>query len=311
MITVITDADVRRLLDVDDAMQWMREALVAGHRGDLQSPPRVHVDLDPGRLVFTTGAVPGAWFGYRSYDHLDLSPGEQVVVVHDASDGGVRGIAVGNELGPRRVGAVGGVAADVLARRDSRVLGVVGTGTQAWEQVRAIGRVRAIEEVRVHSRSHQHRAAFAVRVRAELGLQARATTGAHETVGGADIVVLATSSSTPVIDPAWLGTGAFVTTVGPKQVGRSEFGPELVEACDAAFTDSVAQISAYNPPNILVGTPQERRLASVGAVLAGDTAGRTREDQRLLFCSVGLAGTEVFLLDKLLAQVRTRSDPEP
>ena len=106
-------------------------------------------------------------------------------------------------------------------------------------------------------------------------------------VDGADIVVLATSSPTPVIDPAWVAPGAFITTVGPKQVGRAEFGPELVAACDLAVTDSVAQISAYDPPNILIGTPHEHRLTSLGAVLAGDATGRTGEEQRLLFCSVG------------------------
>lgn len=167
MVEVLTDADVRRLLTPSRAIGWMREALIAQHRGELRSPPRVHADLGDGRLVFTTGAMVGKWFGYRSYDSFAVEPGEQVVVVHHATDGRVRGIAVGNELGPRRVGAIGGVA-------------------------------------------------------------------------------------------------------------------------------------AYDPPNILVGTPQEHRLISLGAALAGDAPDRPSDDQRIVFCSVGLAGTEVFLLDRLI-----------
>ncbi len=300
MVEILTDADVQRLLTPGRAIEWMREALVAEHRGELRSPPRVHADLGDGRLVFTTGALSGGWFGYRSYDTFDVESGEQVVVVHQATDGRVRGIAVGNELGPRRVGAIGGVAADVLARVDSRTLAVVGTGIQAWAQLCAIGTVRQLVEVRVYSRDAANRQAFAGRARSELGLDADAARGAREAVDGADIVVLATSSAMPVIDPAWLAAGSYVTTLGPKQVGRSEFGPEVVAACDVAVTDSVAQISAYDPPNILVGTSQEERLVSLGAVLAGDAAGRTSDEQRVLFCSVGLAGTEVYLLDRLV-----------
>lgn len=169
MFEVLTDADVCRLLPPRRAIGWMRDALVAAHRGELRSPPRVHTELGNGRLVFTIGALKGKWFGYRSYDSFDIEPGEQVVVVHDAADGRVRGIAVGNELGPRRVGAIGGVAADILACPDACTLAVVGTGAQAWAQVCAIREVRDVAEVRVHSRDVDRRAAFASRTRSELG----------------------------------------------------------------------------------------------------------------------------------------------
>ncbi len=306
VVEVLTDVEVRRLLTPHLAVTWMREALVAEHRGELRSPPRVHTDLDGGRLVFTTGALAGEWFGYRSYDSFDVEPGEQVVVVHQASDGRIRGIALGNELGPRRVGAIGGVAADTLARSDCRSLALIGTGTQAWAQLCAIAAVRRLAEVRVYSRDEDRRQAFAHRARAELSLGAHAARNAQEAVDGADMVVLATNSTTPVIDPAWLAPRVYVTTLGPKQVGCAEFGPELVAVADLAVTDSVAQISAYDPPNILVGTPQEHRLTSLGAILAGQAPGRSSEDQRVLFCSVGLAGTEAYLLNRLISR---RLDP--
>lgn len=260
----------------------------------------MHTGLSGGRLVFTAGALDGKWFGYRSYDTFDMQGGEQVVVAHSALDGRVRGIAVGNELGPRRVGAIGGVAADTLARPNSRVLAVIGTGTQAWAQLCAIAAVRELDDVRVYSRDADRRRAFATRIRSELGPAARVAPNAREAVEGADIVVLATSSPTPVIDPGWVGPGSYVTTLGPKQVGRAEFGPDMAAVSEVVVTDSVPQISAYDPPNILVGTPQEHRLTSLGDVLTGDVPGRTSDEQRVLFCSVGLAGTEVFLLDKLL-----------
>ena len=117
---------------------------------------------------------------------------------------------------------------------------------------------------------------------------------------GADLVVLATSSASPVIDSGWISPGCYVTTVGPKQVGRAEFPLDLVARADVAVTDSLAQIPAYDPPNILAGTPHARRLTLLGAILAGDARGRTSHDQVIVFCSVGLAGTETYLLDRLV-----------
>jgi ornithine cyclodeaminase/alanine dehydrogenase-like protein (mu-crystallin family) len=298
---ILTDDDIQRLLQARTAVSWMREALLDADAGRLASPARIHAEFGPGRLVFTAGALDGEWYGYRSYDTFPTVPGEQLVVVHDWQSGRLRGLAVGNELGPHRVGAIGGVAADELARPGAQILGLVGTGVQAWNQLWAISAVRNLAEVRVFSRDAGRRAEFADRARTELDLPCRAVDSARVAVEGADLVVLATSSGSPVIDSAWVGDGAYLTTLGPKQVGHAEFGVDLVARATLAVTDSIAQISAYDPPNILVGTPAEDRLVSLGAVVSGSAAGRTKDDDVVVFCSVGLAGTEAYLLAKLLA----------
>ena len=296
MVTVLTDAEIRARLRPGQAVGWMREAVLAAYEGRLRTPPRVSTDLGDGRLVFTTGALEGEWFGYRSYDSFDTEPGQQVVVLQDWGSGEVRGIAVGNELGPRRVGAIGGVAVDALADPGAETLALIGTGTQAFTQLWAISAVRRLVGVRVFSRDRDRRIAFARRASEDLEVPITAVESAREAVEGADLVVLATSSPTPVIDPAWVKDGAFVTTLGPKQQGRAEFGPELIDRADLVVTDSIAQTRAYDPPFILSGTPQHERLISLGAALSGNVTGGT-----VLFCSVGLAGTEAYLLAKLVS----------
>ena len=301
MRTVLTDSEVAERLDARTAVAWMRDAVIDAHSGRLRTPPRVSTDLGDGRLVFTTGALEGEWYGYRSYDSFDAQPGAQVVVVHDWKDGTVRGVVVGNEIGPRRVGAIGAVAADVLARPDADTLGIVGTGVQAWNQLWAISTVRTLGRVAVYGRNRPRREAFVARARAELGVDAVVAPSPKLAVANREIVVLATDSITPVIEAAWITNGAFVTTLGPKQKGRAEFGPDLVARADVAVTDSIAQTEAYDPPFVLVGTPQHKRLTSLGAVLTGDAEGRTSPDQTVVFCSVGLAGTETYLAAKLLS----------
>ena len=299
---VLTDAEVAAELTPQRAVGWARQALRDHADGRLVAPPRAAVAVPGGRLTFTAGGVGGDFYGYRSY----LAPGsggdEQVVVVHEASSGAVRWIAVGCELGPRRTGAIGAVAVDALARADASVLAIVGTGRQAWAQLEAIATVRPLADVRCHSRTAASREAFAGRTRSELGMPCRATATAREAVEGADLVVLATSSPVAVIDPAWLAPGCFVSTLGPKQQGRAEFGPELVDAVEVAVTDSRDQLAGYDPTHVLAGTAQEERIVGLGDVLTGRADGRTSADQRALFISVGLAGTEAYLLARLLAR---------
>lgn len=301
-LVLYDDDDIRSQLSARDAVRWMGEAIDAHHRGDLVAPPRVHTDLGDGRLVFTTGQLRGSWFGYRSYDTFPAEPGSQVVVVHDEASGAVRAIAIGNELGPRRVGAIGAAAADVLASPEATVAAIIGTGTQAMTQLWALSAIRDLSEVRVFSRNPAGREAFAQRASDLTRAECHAAVTARAAADGAHIVVLATSSPAPVIEAAWLGPGTYVATLGPKQRGRAEFGLDLPAAAAVIVTDSLAQIDAYHPPSLLAGTPHRARLVSLGAVRAGEVP-RPGPGQIALFCSVGLAGTEAFLLDRLAASI--------
>ena len=299
---IVHDDDIRARLRPADAVRWIAEASDAEHRGELIAPPRAHAELGDGRLVFTTGRLRGQWFGYRSYDTLAADPGSQVVVVHDEASGEVRAVAIGNELGPRRTGAIAALAADTPAPADAGVMAVIGTGIQAWCQVWALAGVRSLREVRVYSRDRTRRASFAEQISPLTTATCRPAADARAAVDGAEIVILATSSATPVIEADWLRPGAYVTTLGPKQQGRAEFGPDLPAAASLLVTDSPAQSNAYDPPNLLVGTPYQQQLVSLGAIRSHEIP-PPDPDGISLFFSVGLAGTEAFLLDRLTSSL--------
>ncbi|MGC5029628.1 ornithine cyclodeaminase family protein [Micromonospora sp. DT229] len=300
MTLLISDPEVAAALDAPTTVEAMRHALRAAYEGRLVAPPRAAAPLGAGRMVLTAGHLTGQWYGYRSYDTFGHPGAEQVVVLHDGRTGAVRAVAVGEELGSRRTGGLGGVAVDTLARPDATTLGVIGSGGQAWTQVWAAAAVRPLREVTVFSRSAARRTAFADRVRAELGIPARAVDTARAAVHDRDVVVLATTSPTPVLDAADLTPGTHVNAVGFKQRDRTEFGPDLLDAAAVLVTDSPAQAGAYVPPMLAAEAPYASRLRDLGAVLAGTAPGRTAADQISVFCSVGLAGTEVFLLDQLV-----------
>lgn len=157
MTLLYADSEVAAALDASTTVDAMRAALVAAYEGRLVAPPRAAAPLGGGRLMFTAGHLVDEWYGFRSYDTFGHPEGEQLVVLHDAHTGAVRAVAVGEELGSRRTGGLGGVAVDALARPDAATVGVIGSGRQAWTQVWATAAVRPLREVVVHSRSAARR----------------------------------------------------------------------------------------------------------------------------------------------------------
>lgn len=209
---------------------------------------------------------------------------------------------MGQALGPRRVGGLGGVALDALGPVAPRKIALLGAGKQAWHQLWAMpDRFRQDIPIYVYSRSKSSRDEFAERCRDQLDLPVSAANSAHEAADGADVLILATSASTPVLCGDQIEPGAYVASLGPKQVGRAEFDPTLVAGAAAIFSDSPTQIRAYDPPHVLVGTGVEDELVHLGAVLAGDAV--PAEGARVFF-SVGLAGTEEWLLNAVLTSLR-------
>jgi alanine dehydrogenase len=293
-VKVLVDSDVRSRLGAAEAVQAMRRALVDAYRGVLSAPPRLHADLGERGLVFTAGGYADGPVGFRVYG---LWPGDsdQAVLVWD-HNGQLIGFVVGREIGARRTGALGGAAVDALAREDAAAVGIVGSGVQAWTQLWAIAAVRRPARVRVHSPTPEHRVAFARRAEAELGLSATACDTAEEAVADADVVVLATRSEQPVIQAAWIRRGTHVNTVGPKLASVHETPAELAEDAAVVVTDSPEQAAGYDAPFFT-----SRALTHLGAVVSGDAPGRTSDEDITLYCSTGLAGSEVVLAETLLA----------
>jgi ornithine cyclodeaminase/alanine dehydrogenase-like protein (mu-crystallin family) len=302
VVQILTDADVARSCTASRAVRVMRQAIAAHADGRLAAPPRAYTQLEAGPMVYTAGALRRRVHGVRIYDYAGS---EQAVAVWNSETGRLVALAVGDELGRRRTGAIGAVAIDALARPDASTLGIVGTGDQAWAQVWAATAVRHWRRVTVYGRRFSAREAFAARCRDDLLVEAVAVESAERAVRGRDVVVIATNSSTPVIDMSWISPGTHVTTLGPKTVTAHEMPLDLADQADVLVTDSLSQIRAYPEPYAL---PTDRML-ELSAVLSGTAPGRRSRDQITVFCSVGLAGTEVVLAADL-AGIGTE-EPKP
>jgi ornithine cyclodeaminase/alanine dehydrogenase-like protein (mu-crystallin family) len=121
-----------------------------------------------------------------------------------------------------RVGATSGVAAKYLAREDAKVLGLLGTGFQAGGQLEAMCAVRDFARVKIFSPTKENRERFAAHFRAKLGRDIRAVDSAEEAVADVDVLVTATNSVSPTIQPEWLKPGMHLSSIN-----RTELAPPV------------------------------------------------------------------------------------
>jgi alanine dehydrogenase len=297
-LRVITDAEVVSALTPAMAVDAARQAVLDSWHGRLTSPPRLSADAGAAQLTFTVGGSPAGPVGFRVYGSW---PGrsDQLVAVWSGT-GELDGLVVGQQLGILRTGALGAVAADVLARPGAGSVAVIGSGAQAWSQLWALTAVRPIAAVCVFSPDSGHRERFAARARSELRLDASAVGTAKDAVAGSDIIVLATRSASPVIDAGWVRPGAHVATVGPKWSSACETPPALAAGAAVVACDSPEQAALYQEPFFT-----DRALLHLGALLDSTARGRVSNDDITLYCSTGLAGSEVViahaLIDRLAA----------
>jgi ornithine cyclodeaminase/alanine dehydrogenase-like protein (mu-crystallin family) len=164
--------------------------------------------------------------GVPRQKHLRVGPGNTytgLLFLFDHSTGVLQAIMPDGLLARTQVGALYAIAADRLARAESRSVGLFGTGWQAGSQIAGLAAVRKIERLRVYSPNPEHRSRFASEMRKELNLDAEAVDDPRDIVCHADIVVAATNSGVPVFDGDWIESGTHINSVRNRELDERIF----------------------------------------------------------------------------------------
>ncbi len=291
---ILSDAEVLRAVSAQVAVDLMEAATIDSHFGRLVSPPRPTIPAGGANFTLTAGGRPGGVSGFRVYG--DWGPGSDQLTAVWSGAGSLQGIVLGPALGRLRTGALGGVAVRNLARADSSRLGVIGSGPVAWGQVWAAVAVRSFDVVDIYSPTAEHREAFARRVEHELGVAARPVGRAESAVVEHDVVIVSPTSVSPVLRSEWVSPGTHLSSTGPKLASGSELEPRIADIAEVVASDSPQQAAASG------SWFSSRGLDHLGAIAAGELPGRRSDDDVTLYCSTGLAGTEVLLAEWLIAQ---------
>jgi alanine dehydrogenase len=308
----LTSDDVTDLATPEEYVDAVREGYRQRGEGAPARPRTRLVGSDPpGMLTGYTAVLPdtGAMGGYMYAAGFGAGDAHFVLPLFDAESGEPLAVLDGASMNPAKTGAAGAVGVDALARSDATDLAVVGSGSQARGQLRATATVRAFEKVRVYSPTRENRAGFAAEMDDELDPAVRAVDTASAAVTGADVVITATDATEPVFDGADLADGAHVTCMGqyhPEKrevdaatVARATYVPDLRERVDR---DAGAYLLALEDGAIGEGHVH----AELGEVVAGETPGRTSDDEVTLFDSGGTAIETVAAAHMLSERARSR-----
>lgn len=247
------------------------------------------------------------------------------IVLLDPDTGALKAVMDGRYITEARTAAVSAVSSRLLARPTSKSLALIGSGVQAKSHLDALSRVHAFRQIIVWSPNKLHRDRFVAEAKTAIGVRpgsdpgqtgvgpgsdpavaARTVTAitgvdhAGEAVVGADIIVLATSSPSPVVDSGWVKPGAHVISVGACRPNQREMDPALtararlfVDSRDAALVES---------GDVLMGIQEGRFGADhiageLGQLVAGTVAGRTSDGEITIFKSLGMAVEDVTAAD--------------
>ena len=237
----LCEDDVRRLLPMPEAIRLVREAFAEWGRGAAQNQPRRRLILPSGSVLHSMAGASGRYFGTKIYSTHAKHGAHFFFILFDSETARPLAWFEANYLGQIRTGAATGVATDLLASPDAKILAVIGSGFQARSQVEAVLSARAIEQVRVWSRSGERRDAFARECSDAFRVRVTAASSSEECVTGADIVVTATNSATPVLEASFISVGALVNAVGSNAPKRRELPEDLVSSASLIVADSVEQ----------------------------------------------------------------------
>jgi alanine dehydrogenase len=301
-VLILDEADISRLLTMDDALAAVRSALLHVAEGSTVHLAKERARLN-GETLHSVGAVlqtgPGAdgtWHGATVY--VSGSVRDHWTLVFNGP--GLTAAVAGTVLSRLRTGAASGVSADALATPGEVTVACLGAGYQAWTQVSAVARVRTIGKLLVWSRSRERAEDFAAQVRERQGLPATAAADVRSAVADADIVIAITKARDPVVRGQDIRPGSHVILAGSSHVDRREADAGLFARAAAVFTDDL-ELARTHSGDLLgavgAGTLHWDDVQLLGTALggAGQALRQQAPDAVTVFCNHGVGSWDLEL----------------
>ena len=290
--------EVARRLTYEVAIPIVREAMIAFSTGQTRQLLRSIIPLAQGRMF---GIMPGALgerapFGakiisvYPENFEAGLQSHQGVIVLFEPESGAPVCVVHAGEVTAIRTAAASAVATDALARPDASRMAILGYGEQARTHLRAIAKVRALDNVLVWGRAPERAEAFAREMSAEMGLQVGAAPDVQAAVAQADIVCTVSAASEPILKGGWLPPGVHVNLVGSSRAGPAEADDDVVRR-SRFIADSregvIAQGAEFLNAKAAGVVGDDHVVGEIGQVLAGQIDGRQSREQITVYKSLG------------------------
>jgi len=301
MAVILSQNDLRQVLTMDEVIEAVERGFDEYKTGHCFVPVRMPVKIkrEDGIFLFMPAYLEKQnAFGtkmisvFRGNPARGLSTLQAAYMLNDPTTGQLLALMDGILITAMRTGAASAVASRYLARNDSRVLGIIGTGAQARFQAEAICAVRPIREIVAFDRNEETAQRFSETISQTLGIPAKVVASPRNAVIRSDILVTSTTSTEPVFNGDDLKPGTHVNAVGA-------YTPEMRELDDVTVEKARIVVDTYEGCMAEAGDllipmragrlSSERIYADLGEIVLGQKPGRMENDEITLFESVGFA----------------------
>jgi ornithine cyclodeaminase/alanine dehydrogenase-like protein (mu-crystallin family) len=300
---IVGEDRLRELVREEEALRAVEIAFLALAQGRVVQPPPMGMDLDEvrgevhvkgaylrGEPVFAVKVASGFYGNPRR----GLPTGSGLVLVFDAETGFPLALLQDNGyLTELRTGGAGALAVRLLTPERPLSVGVIGAGSQARFQLRAMAAVRALRDVRVWSPIPEEVERYRLEMGPVLGAPVYGAGTAREAVEGADLVVTVTPSRSPLVEAHWLADGATVVAVGADGPEKQELAVEVLARAGKVVVDSREQCLRLGETHhaVKAGALAPRDIhAELGEILQGSRPGR--EGDEVVVCDLTGVGAQ-------------------
>jgi ornithine cyclodeaminase len=291
-VRILRQGEIRGLLNFAEAIAVVEKSFADYSSGRAVVPGVINLDIDERRAeihvksAYIRGSasyVIKIASGFYLNPSLGLPAGNGMMLLFAAETGLLQCLLFDDGfITEMRTAAAGAVAAELLAKKNAAKVALIGAGSQARYQLKALMEVRAPEEVRVWSRS-------SARVRAYIEEMAPFLPGAaflrarscEEAVRGSDLVITATPSRAALVKAEWLDPGIHITAVGSDGPEKQELDPRILKKADLVYCDSVGQCARLGEVHHALEAKvigEEGISGELGDIILGRKTGR--EDER-------------------------------
>jgi alanine dehydrogenase len=305
--SLISVDQVRKYVDVATAHSVTEEVLRGLALGRVEMPAKVTMNLAGYGLKAWNTAMPAyieslkasgfKWVGgfADNREAHGLPYLIATILVQDSLTGYPLAIMDGVQVTNLRTGAVTAIAVQRYARSVPHRVGFVGAGTTARFSLAAMKAVAEIAEVRVYDINPEASLAFKEICKREHGIDLVVCNSGEESVAGADIVITATTSTTPVVKRSWMEPNVTAISIGSQ---GQEYDDEAMLNADKLVCDSWEQCTHLGGIRPFAETGQLTRAdvhAEIGETVAGLKSGRESDDEYILVMPIGLGALDIGL----------------
>jgi ornithine cyclodeaminase/alanine dehydrogenase len=311
-LCILNHSQIASILTFEGAIDAVQRVMMAHGRGEVVPPNLLHADVPQGEFHIKTGGVlhpagaevfglkaNGGFFGNQEQGLPNIVG---VIYLADAQTGCPVAVLDSVEISRVRTGAATAVAARHLARPESEVVTVVGTGTQARTQIEALTHVLPIRRARLVGRDLSRTKARAALFEESLGIPVEGYASVTDAMKGADVLVTCTPARRPMVSLSDVPAGTFIAAVGADSPGKQELATELVAQCTvvADVLHQCVHVGELQHPIEAGLLTAEQVHGELGGVLCGMASGRTCEEEITLFDSTGTALQDVAVGSEVL-----------